>query len=408
MLEQLNSFQNESRATAANYSPLDAISIYGLGVSSEGGEVGDLYKKVIGHGHNLKDSEIKKEAGDCLWYASRVCDFLQIGLGDVWQNANLLDIDKIKAHGESQFTVLEHATLDCLSVMGRGSGMLLLRARDLNRARGVYHSDDLELGEIAYKEMIASDLNGFISGLKSLLKLYNIDVLEVLEINQLKLNTRFKDGFSTEASVNRVDTKKGGLVDGYEGQAKEDTLCPKCKTHKLFIAEVKNKNYVLCSGYDCSYVKALDICPNCDKPITSGESCVFGECFNCACNKPSVNDDNEIFNQVLNLALNSNMTPKQYEELKTLICGKMDLSGVGKERYFCKACRIAFTKDKLTYTNHTHGDGWYCKACLLKDDDDQFCNGCNYLFSASELKFYEDTTESGMYCKGCMGAFNNE
>lgn len=41
-----------------------------LGLTGEAGEVADLVKKHIGHGHQLDVDKVKKELGDVLWYVS--------------------------------------------------------------------------------------------------------------------------------------------------------------------------------------------------------------------------------------------------------------------------------------------------------------------------------------------------
>ena len=39
-----------------------------LGIAGEAGEVADLVKKFVGHGHALDGEKVKKELGDVLWY----------------------------------------------------------------------------------------------------------------------------------------------------------------------------------------------------------------------------------------------------------------------------------------------------------------------------------------------------
>jgi hypothetical protein len=90
LVKELNKFQKESGATTEVYSPIDAISIWGLGCWDEGGEVGGLFKKYIGHGEKLNQVDLMKEEGDSLWYAARVADWLGVELGTVWDNAKIL------------------------------------------------------------------------------------------------------------------------------------------------------------------------------------------------------------------------------------------------------------------------------------------------------------------------------
>lgn len=41
-----------------------------LGVAGEAGEVADIVKKVVGHGHALDADKVNKELGDVLWYVA--------------------------------------------------------------------------------------------------------------------------------------------------------------------------------------------------------------------------------------------------------------------------------------------------------------------------------------------------
>lgn len=53
------------------------------GIGGEGGEVSDLLKKHVGHGHPLDRDKVKKELGDCLWYIAVMADAIGERLSDV-------------------------------------------------------------------------------------------------------------------------------------------------------------------------------------------------------------------------------------------------------------------------------------------------------------------------------------
>ncbi len=53
------------------------------GIGGEGGEVSDLLKKHVGHGHPLDRDKVKKELGDCLWYIAVMADAIGEKLSDV-------------------------------------------------------------------------------------------------------------------------------------------------------------------------------------------------------------------------------------------------------------------------------------------------------------------------------------
>lgn len=44
-----------------------------LGLSGEVGELNDMIKKFIFHGHAMDEGEFKKEIGDILWYLAMMC-----------------------------------------------------------------------------------------------------------------------------------------------------------------------------------------------------------------------------------------------------------------------------------------------------------------------------------------------
>lgn len=68
------------------------LANYTLGLVCEAGEVGDIVKKVLFHGHDLDKEELIKELGDTLWYLGNVCNILDISLQEVAEK----NIQKLK------------------------------------------------------------------------------------------------------------------------------------------------------------------------------------------------------------------------------------------------------------------------------------------------------------------------
>jgi NTP pyrophosphatase (non-canonical NTP hydrolase) len=64
------------------------IANFGLGLCGESGEVVELIKKHLFHGHKLDKDKIVKEMGDCAWYLALGCEVMGIKLEDVI-NANV-------------------------------------------------------------------------------------------------------------------------------------------------------------------------------------------------------------------------------------------------------------------------------------------------------------------------------
>lgn len=68
------------------------IATLGLGIAGEAGEVADLIKKHLGHGHDLDWHKLREELGDVLWYVACLADRFGIKLSEV-ADAN---VEKLK------------------------------------------------------------------------------------------------------------------------------------------------------------------------------------------------------------------------------------------------------------------------------------------------------------------------
>jgi NTP pyrophosphatase (non-canonical NTP hydrolase) len=77
----INDYQQMSSRTAANHE--GELANYGLGIAGEAGEVADLIKKSVFHGHEIKKEEVKKELGDVLWYVSQIARLAGLTLEEV-------------------------------------------------------------------------------------------------------------------------------------------------------------------------------------------------------------------------------------------------------------------------------------------------------------------------------------
>lgn len=63
-------------------------AVLALGLGGEAGEVQEILKKWLGHGHHLDREKLKKELGDVLWYLSSLATWAGLSLDDV-ASANL-------------------------------------------------------------------------------------------------------------------------------------------------------------------------------------------------------------------------------------------------------------------------------------------------------------------------------
>lgn len=102
----LNQYQVSTRATSPgkrDRSPEDdarLLPVFGLGVAGEAGEVADLIKKHVGHGHPLDVSKLKYELGDVLWYVAALADICGLTLDDV----AAANIEKLRARYPDGFS----------------------------------------------------------------------------------------------------------------------------------------------------------------------------------------------------------------------------------------------------------------------------------------------------------------
>lgn len=76
------------------------LTAHFLGLCGESGEVVELYKKHIGHGHKLDIAKLEKELGDVLWYISAIASCFSLSLEDIATT----NIDKLKARYPDKFS----------------------------------------------------------------------------------------------------------------------------------------------------------------------------------------------------------------------------------------------------------------------------------------------------------------
>lgn len=81
-------------------------SMMALGLAGESGEVADIVKKVLYHGHGLDKVAFDKELGDVLWYLAAIATTYGLSLEDIAQH----NIDKLKARYPEGFS--EYASIN--------------------------------------------------------------------------------------------------------------------------------------------------------------------------------------------------------------------------------------------------------------------------------------------------------
>lgn len=80
---QANEYQALALRTISGESAKNPLLTCALGLAGEGGEVADLVKKYLFHGHALPQEKLQNELGDVLWYVAIGANALGLTLDDV-------------------------------------------------------------------------------------------------------------------------------------------------------------------------------------------------------------------------------------------------------------------------------------------------------------------------------------
>lgn len=72
---------------------MKALSWNALGIAGEAGEVADLIKKHVAHGHELDEAKLTRELGDVLWYVAALAHDIGVSLSTVAHE----NVEKLKA-----------------------------------------------------------------------------------------------------------------------------------------------------------------------------------------------------------------------------------------------------------------------------------------------------------------------
>ena len=97
----MNDYQTEAARTLTIGPDFEKqLAVMGLGLAGEAGEVIELIKKAVGHGHPLNPRTLQKELGDVLWYVAAIATLNGLSLGDI-ADAN---IAKLKARYPDGFS----------------------------------------------------------------------------------------------------------------------------------------------------------------------------------------------------------------------------------------------------------------------------------------------------------------
>jgi NTP pyrophosphatase (non-canonical NTP hydrolase) len=103
-VKTLNEYQRLALRTATvdESTPLESLGLArdALGLAGESGEVADLIKKHIGHGHALDTGKVHAELGDVLWYLA----VLTHRVGSTLEEVAASNIEKLRARYPDGFS----------------------------------------------------------------------------------------------------------------------------------------------------------------------------------------------------------------------------------------------------------------------------------------------------------------
>lgn len=142
------------------------------GLAGEAGEVIDLIKKVVYHGHDADRDTLRGELGDVCWYI-----------------AGLLDLHKIPDNEVSCYLDGSWARTWDFSLDLRYACNKLIQASALVQTGGGTY--------------VRRNLTDCLISIEQISALYDLTLSDVFEANVDKLRERYPSGFSSERSINR-------------------------------------------------------------------------------------------------------------------------------------------------------------------------------------------------------------
>lgn len=164
------------------------LAALALGVAGEAGEVCDLIKKHVGHGHPLDRDKLVKELGDVLWYGSVLAYRVGVLFGGPGSERAWSDLGCAMFSPPTNIGLAE-AALELADYGG-------VVARIVRKQLTSEHMDGLG----AMLDRLYWQLN-YIARAAA-----GVTLSAVAEANIVKLRARYPEGFTQAASLNRVAT----------------------------------------------------------------------------------------------------------------------------------------------------------------------------------------------------------
>lgn len=185
-----------TRKTASPGLTTDGRLLNGLlGLTGEFGEVIDLVKKHTMQGHGIDIYDLTREGGDVYWYAAYLLDTVETTLGEVLQFVTLPRINwpTLETLPRIDWPVLDWAAFDLTiwySAVPTSLGVYTLHPTEENKYTFLVH------------------FSNFLAAFADFLGRWRITPDDCWAALAIKLEQRYEDGFSTEASIARKDVQQ--------------------------------------------------------------------------------------------------------------------------------------------------------------------------------------------------------
>lgn len=154
-----------------------------LGMITEVGEIGDIFKRKLAYKNEIDKINLKEEVGDLCWYIANFCNInteikFEFSESELKDEENFFENETSLTRSISSVIILSEIIQDCTGFMMFGNSYFI--------------GDDCE-----------KLVKGMMLFLRHLCELNEIDILECMQLNIEKLEKRFPDKFSEENALNR-------------------------------------------------------------------------------------------------------------------------------------------------------------------------------------------------------------
>jgi len=183
---KLSEYQIDCERTIPMHTSSDDDEMF-LGLFSEGGELINLFKKMLYQGHDIPPEKFIEEMGDCAFYVTANCAIYRIGLEAAYKL------------GVSFFQFPKDQTF--------------IEAFPLKTLCRMYFKVCNSIDEVRYSDPVPDDwqmqlamrFGALMRIIEGMGEHFGIKLVMVIEANVAKRLKRYPEGYSDEASRNRTD-----------------------------------------------------------------------------------------------------------------------------------------------------------------------------------------------------------